>query len=711
MYLHTTKGKDGQAGIEYRIYTDVYEFAENELQRFPKTYRTKYRQKWLQIGCGFDIETTTVMQRSYMYHWQFSWGRAVVLGRTWSAYEVLTDILQNYLDRHDARIICWVANLSYEFSFIQYRYPIDKVFARDERHPIKCNQGRIQYRDCLYLSGQGGLANLAKNYTTTQKAVGDIDHRKIRNTNTALTAEETGYCIADVAILSEWSDYCFNRWCNHKGACKIPLTATGIVRDAIHDACTDLTEVIEDVRVRYPADKETYNFMMRWLFRGGYTHANVYHAGDRLTGIIGADFTSSYPAVMLHDAYPVSMFLPCRLDTDGVHITDKALRTDCVWMIVKLYDVNSTTMHHIESAHKIIDGDGIQQDNGRMIRAEWCTVALTEIDYLIYEKFYTWSAIEVKAAYSATKGKLPDYVIKPLMTAYKRKQELKRAGLDETPDYRNAKAIVNSYYGCMVQRLNFDDIIWTQETGWDTVETDKPYDDMRAGAILLPQWGIWVTAWARFHLLSTVHRLDPDLRHNSVVYCDTDSIYMIDSAENRKVIDQYNELMSVVNRSLPEEFSDIGCYDWIDHGALWDFKTIGAKRYVKYDRARQLVRVTVAGLRIGSYEEMLCEDEETAAGEEYIDFPVKIGTETVHKVLSVDAVFDSFKDHLLLDRTVSMKTTTHYCDKPYEEDINGVLMQEMSGCCITDIPFEIKMSDLYLYLIDDVHKGRRKPIV
>lgn len=711
MYKHITRGKDESEGIEYRVYTDIHEWADNELKKYPPAYHDKYRQKWLRIGFGFDIETTTVMSRSFMYHWQVSWGTSIVLGRTWSTYEALVEMIQYYLDTKNARIICWVANLSYEFSFLQHRFEWKSIFARDERHPIKAQQGRIQYRDCLYLSGQGGLATLAKNYTTTQKAVGDIDHRKTRNSSSELDEQETGYCIADVAILSEWAEYCFSRWCR-SGDKRIPLTKTGIIRDAIAASVKDREAVEADISAMYPQTKDEYNYLMRWLFRGGYTHANVYHVGDRLSGIIGADYTSSYPAVMLHDTYPVSCFLACELETDGRYITDSTIYDDCVWMIVKITGIRSRTIHHIESVHKIYDGDGIKQDNGRMIRADWVIVALTDLDYHIYCKYYEWDDLRIIKAYSAERGKLPEYVTRPLMEAYETKQRLKASGQDDTVEYKNAKAQINSFYGCMVQRLNFDEITWTEEDGWDTVPSEKSYDQMRKGQILLPQWGIWVTAWARFHLLMTVIKLDPDKRHNSVVYCDTDSIYMEDTPENRQIIDNWNREMMQTNTVYPKEFSDIGCFDWIDHGAHWEFKTLGAKRYVKYDPARKLVRVTVAGLRVGSYEGMLLEDDPLTEDEEYIDFETKAPDGSkVTKYLSIDELFRQFRNELLLDRTISMKTTTRYHDSAYSEDILGEQMTELSGCCITDIPYQLKMSELFVYLIEEEHKGRRKPII
>ena len=57
-------------------------------------------------------------------------------------------------------------------------------------------------------------------------------------------------------------------------------------------------------------------------------------------------------------------------------------------------------------------------------------VALTEKDYAIYTMFYDWDTITIREAYIARAGRLPDYVLKPLMHFYEIKSKLKAAGLD-----------------------------------------------------------------------------------------------------------------------------------------------------------------------------------------------------------------------------------------------------------------------------------------
>lgn len=710
MYWYTT-----EQGVRYRIYDDVHEFAAT-LPRFPSTYKSQYR-KWVRTPAAFDIETTRIGKRAYMYHWQFSFGDAVILGRKWEEYEHLCYYLQNWLTKYDARLIVWVANLGHEFAFLCRRFEWGKVFAKSSHQPLTAEQGQLVYREALSLSGIGGLQQLAKQYTITKKAKGDLDYNKIRNSHTPLTPTETGYCIADVAILSEWGEYCFQRWIDpyRKWDKKIPLTATGICRQAVKDAAGEqLDEIKREARLSYPKTAKEYNFIMWRLFRGGYTHANVFWVDETVPDVIGADFTSSYPAVMLHPdkKYPIGRFFDIHLQTDGVHITDPKLDMLCCWMLVKFERIRSTTMHSIESMHKIIRHTGAREDNGRLMDADSITVALTEQDYKIYEMFYKWDKITVFYARGCKGGPLPKYITQPLLDAYTKKCELKRQHLDGTPEYQQAKAIVNSYYGMTVQRLSFVDYIWTPENDWEEKPTKRPYGDLLKDVFFSCYIGIWVTAHARYQLLAAVHMLDPDMRSFNVVYCDTDSIYMIASPDNIAAIQRYNAEIAKQNAALPDCCDDLGCFDWIDNRAVYRFKTLGAKRYIKLT-ADGNATVTVAGMRKGTYEDSIADDDEPH--EPYFT----IQRDLHHDDGSVDVVtrycteydfFEGFENHLLLSAYMSNKTTMLPTKHEYSDIVDGEEMHEMCGAAIYPIPFEIKMIDYYLDLIAEVKRTGRKPV-
>ena len=168
--------------------------------------------RYHEICMGFDIETTTLdNRRGYMYHWQMSINNYVILGRRWIEFRQVIDwIRQELALRRNTRIIIWIANEGFEFQFIRKQFNFTRVFAKDLRQPlVAIIDDCIEFRDCLAISG-GSLAQLAKDYTETQKLVGDLDYKKIRSYKTPLTEQEKAYCINDVVILSEWARYMFD---------------------------------------------------------------------------------------------------------------------------------------------------------------------------------------------------------------------------------------------------------------------------------------------------------------------------------------------------------------------------------------------------------------------------------------------------------------------------------------------------------------------
>ena len=707
----------------YTIYTDLQRFRSEVLRKVRKSYIYDNHVKIIRVSSGFDIETTRVLDKAYMYHWQFSFNKCVITGRTWDTFTELVEMLNTWLSWQKAILIVWVANLGHEFSFIGPRFPWKSIFAVATHEPLKARTDRVEFRECLSISGAGGLANLAKNYTTTKKAKGDLDYTQLRNSQTQLTQTEKEYCYADVEILSEWSDYVFGDY-SDKGL-RIPLTATGIVRSYILKAAQEkgrYDDIKRAIWEMFPQTPEQYNYIMDSLFRGGYTHANVYYAGTVEKNIIGADFTSSYPAVMLHNQnYQRTPFVKTQLQTDGVHITDERLNDMCCWFVARFYGINSTTMHSVESKHKLNDYRNAEFDNGRLIAADMVQVALTETDYKIYEMFYTWDRIEILDAQTAFRGPLPEYVLGPLRHFYTIKSRLKRAGEDGSIEYVNAKAVCNSMYGCCVTRLNFLEAVYDQQTHtWSEQEQDKTYDELRKNQILSPYWGIQITANARYNLLKTIYELDgsgDQTAEPQALYCDTDSVYMIDTPRNRAIIAAYNKQMQALNADYPEEFDDIGYFDWIakrkedGEPAHFLFKSLGAKRYVKYHDG--VAEVTVAGLPKGALERMLVRP--FATDNCYIAYEDPRRKKGRIGFVDIDDLFNAFNDYMLLSCEYSLKNRVKYNPEPHSDTVtdadgNTEIMTEESSAAIVPTQFKLTMEPHYVELIEKIMKERRLPI-
>lgn len=161
---------------------------------------------------GFDIETTNMIdtKHAYMYIWQCAVNDLVLLGRTWDEFTLVITILKEFNGLCSSkRIIIWIANLSFEFQFIRKRFNFTKIFAKEQRKPLYAIiDDCIELRDPLPISG-GSLAQLAKDFTITQKLVGYLDYSILRNSNTPIKKGELQYSINDVVILKEWSEFIF----------------------------------------------------------------------------------------------------------------------------------------------------------------------------------------------------------------------------------------------------------------------------------------------------------------------------------------------------------------------------------------------------------------------------------------------------------------------------------------------------------------------
>lgn len=713
----------------YTIYEDTEVFCRRVLRKVKKNYIYDNHQKILRVSCGFDIETTKQDERAFMYHWQFVMNDNVLTGRKWPEFISLINQLNTWCSWQKCIIIIWVANLGHEFAFMGRRFTWKNIFAVDSHQPLKALTGRCEFRECLTISGKGGLANLAKNYTRTQKAKDDLQYDIPRNSMTDLSETERGYCYADVEILSEWADYIFTNYPD-KGL-SIPMTAPGIVKSQIKKAAEE-TGQIEDIRKAvtslYP-DRDLYNFIMRYLFRGGYTHACAWWCYVPYDNIIGADFTSSYPAVMISPEcyYPVTPFVETDLECDGHEVTDPRLQEMCCWFIADFFDIERTMMHTIESKHKIIDHTGASFDNGRLIGAVQIRVALTELDYETYRKYYKWGSMRILRSWTAFRGHLPGYMLRPLMTAYKQKARMKAAGLDNTTEYQNYKAIVNSFYGCTVTRLKYT--VWKYNQGepfelngrlirtgdWYDESTAKTYSQLISKQLLSPFFGIYCTAWARKRLLDTVYALDWNQDMCSVLYCDTDSIYMLDTPRNRKIIEDYNAHIYQVNAIFEPEFFDLGAFDWIGadkktgEPGHYRFKSLGAKRYVKHKDG--LTEVTIAGLPKGALEKKLVRPFNDT-GNCYIAYRNPKKKEGMIGWVDIDELFDTFNDGMLLTCEESMKTRAVYSPEPYEDTIideqgNIEVMHEESGVAIVDTLFTLKIDEIYAEMIEQYAEERR----
>ena len=656
------------------------------------TVKLKHNGEWIdyrRLYSGFDIETTNVSKDdkhlAFMYHWQFALCSGtegfVIMGRSWPEFlDFMEQVRKGYDLNDNNRLIVWIANAGFEFQFMRKYFDWDSedFFAREERHPMKMRTGGFEFHEALTISG-GSLAQLAKDYTTTQKLKGDLDYDIARNSATPLTEQETDYCINDVVILAEWSRFIFDNYIVKDK--RIPLTKTGILRSETRmqlEADKGRNGSAEYRRLIYEAfpDEENYNKWFRYLFRGGYVHSNCLMSGFTIEGADGYDITSSYPKEMLFEAeYPLTQFVETKYNPE-------LLKTKCCIMTVRFTNIRRRWAHSIESKSKVIEiGDRLctycVYDNGRVAQAGYLTVMLTNIDWDLYKLFYTWENAEILEFYTAEKGYLPLFIRKTLAKYYKLKAQLKKSGKQDTPEYIIAKQKVNSFFGMMVTRIELDKISYSNlRDEWEVAEKALDFGEEIKSMFLLPQWGIWVTALGRRSLLTVTAAITEAIGDGSgdngagVIYNDTDSIKVYDpDGKARQVIEEYNrriEAKRAAAHLTSPEFDGLGQYDFEAH---YDrFKTLGAKRYLTEEHGK--VKATIAGLPKQS-------------------------------ILKVEGdPFELFDmDGMQLEADVSLKKTISYNDEPSDAIVAGELMHEESSAGIYDIGFTMNLDKAYYSII------------
>lgn len=675
------------------------------------------RKSYLSDICmGFDIETTTVDKKAYMYHWQLSLNSLIITGRTWedfySVLEISNDSIGYELNtafkkRHKRltkgqipEVTIWVANLPFEFQFMKDRFQWGNLFAKSHRKVLSASISNtfFTFRDCLQISG-GSLEFLAKNYTTTQKRKGDLDYTIPRNSLTPLTETELNYCLDDVAILSEWHKYFYN---TYKTQNYTPITSTGILRHEVKKR-QDINDVFK-VWNDFPGEKE-YKKVMKYAFKGGYAHGNINYIGKELNNqVMSRDITSSYPYVMLTKKFPQGKFYKHekleeslnKVDKENIHgYIETCLESFNFYSDVILLNPVAKNNHTYISLSKCINFTEINKgtnqlaedkfyksiiDNGRILRAEKTHTVETDLDILTILEFYDFDEIIFKDVMVCGEiGLLPSYLTDPIKTAYINKARLKSNGKDGTVEYMVEKGKVNSGYGMTVAKLIEREIIYNSDTHeWGYTE-DNEWDKTRFQAFLNCMVGVWVTAYARRRLMTMIN--------DNTIVCDTDSVYFLKSDKIEKIFDEENKKVLAENKKFfnNPELYELGIWDKQTLEPYKRFATLGAKRYMLEETNGKWKQV-VAGLPktvIYSY----------AKSNKLDPMEIFLNIEGVH-----------------FDTDASKKNITSYSDTEHTDnikDINNitVTMHECSSVSINKTSFNMNLAELFRIAIAYIEKN------
>lgn len=622
--------------LDYTVYTfpkDI-DVILNEIRNSPKVYAKRDQQVgsiyYRNICASFDTETTSTYDKTgtikiaTMYVWMFSVNGRVIVGRTWEQFKQFINEIHKITSLND-RLMVYVHNFGFDFAFMCRHLKWYKTFCIKVREPIYCiTEGGIEFRDSYILS-QMSLEKIGKfdpekpgeavlqKYRVSKK-VGDLDYSLVRGTSTPLTDAELGYCINDCLVLDAY----IQEKIEQEGSInKIPLTSTGYVRRFLKNKCYPRAakrgykrpkeaEMYELLMKKLTIDPEEYPMLKR-AFMGGFTHANSLYVGSTLRGHIDSfDFTSSYPAVILSEVYPMSKAI--HYDNVSRETFDDIIKNKLSIMDIKFNELNirddAPDCYISVSKGR---GKNVIENNGRVAKADYFVTTITNVDFEIIGNLYEWESFQVGHIIAYEKDFLPKPIIEGVLELYKAKTELK--GIESMAlEYQLKKAMLNAVYGCMVTDIVKDLVEY--EDDWKINITDPneaivKYNESKNRFLYYP-WGVFVTAYARRNLFMGIMEFG-----NDYIYSDTDSIKCLNADKHLDFINYYNTLITnKINTVLTNYNIDIkeacpknqkgvekpiGVWDWETENEKYTiFKTLGAKRYM-YTQSDG-IHITIAGL-------------------------------------------------------------------------------------------------------------------
>ena len=695
-------------------FKDNISFIRDALETVPSLVEVShYRNvEYVELPFSFDIETSSWYnlnneKRGCMYCWQVGLNGRWLLGRTWKEFHDFCNNLITILNLNlDRRIICWVHNLKYEFQFLQYKFTWNDIFAIDALTPVQAVADcGIEFR-CSYIQSGKSLAKLGEDLTKYKlpKLVGDLDYTKVRHWKTELSEKEMEYCRNDVLILNGYIQELKDKG---EKISNILLTKTMYVRRDVRNRCF----YGDGKHKRNTKEAKKYKQLMKALtlepdeyesvhaaFAGGFTHANARNANKTLLDVTSWDFTSSYPAVMLTEMFPMSK----GKKIEGFYFLDDfPFKSNCLYVFtvrfknIKIKEDAPDTPISFSKCSKI--SKYYELDNGRVWKGDELETTITNIDLDTIRAFYDFDECVIFNAWEYIKSYLPLPIIQSVIKYYKNKTTLKDVKGEEEA-YQLFKGFLNSIYGMMVSNILHPNFTWGELYGWTTEKLTDLKDELQNyndsnQRFLSYVWGVFITAYARRNLFSGILACGEDY-----IYSDTDSIKILNSDDHKEYIDNYNNMiikkLKTMCNTYKIDFSEVSPYTIENEQkiiGLWDFdghykkfKTLGAKRYMVLTDKDEL-KITIAGV-----------NKKTGAA--YLK--------------TKKDPFKSFTDNLVIPKEYSGKKTLTYSNDSYTEEVTDykgitAVVSESTWSHMESVDFSLNMTDAYMELITYVQQKER----
>lgn len=696
--------------IDNHIYKSIDEILDNQIPFITSNKKIKYAN----VPCAIDIETSSFYEdgekRGVMYAFVIGINGKCYIGRTYEELWMSLDRIVDYYQLSDKkRMIFYIHNLSFEFQWFRKWRNWTKVFATDERVPLYALDDKgIELRCSYQLSGYS-LANVGKNLTKykVEKMVGDLDYKLIRHSETPLSDKEMGYILNDgLVVMAYIQEEIENHYNN---ITLLELTKTGKVRKYARKMCLYGDKKSRHKYYRYrnimkslPITSINEYEQLKRAFQGGFTHADSLQVGKVINNVHSFDFTSSYPAVMVMEKYPIEKGELIQIKSKEDF--ERNMQLYCCIFDATFENIESTFVYdHPISISKCYSLEKYVSDNGRLVSAEKISITLTEIDFDIIRHFYSWEHLRIKNFRRYRRQYLPRDFVLSILNLYQKKTTLKGVE-DSIVEYNNSKEMLNSCYGMSVTDILRDEIEYDGDN-WESVainqeEEIQKYNDKK-NRFLCYQWGVWVTAYARRNLFSAIYELKSDY-----IYSDTDSVKFVNLERHQDYFNRYNKMVDNKLKNAMEiqdidielthpktitgKTKVIGYWDYEE--CFEKFKTLGAKRY--------MVK-TSKPINYGTEENPI-----------WINYSMTVSG--VNKKYAIpylydkygDHIMDEFKDGLIIPPQFTGKNIHTYID----DETSGIITDyrgynlpyyEKSSIHLEESGYELSLSKEFIdYLLD-----------
>lgn len=554
-----------------------------------------------------------------------------------------------YLFRKPTEFIDWLLKLKEDYGLNENR--VVKIFIHNEKYDMsylapyfkkylegepeiwldgkaKINyykQDFVEVIDTLALSNRS-LDKWSKDLNTLhQKKIGYYDYDKVIFQDTPLTKEEMEYDKMDVVVLHE----CIQKQLELYGDTlrTMPMTSTSYVR-----RFTRLESQSNDVSQK---GKKWYNYRKLYFydtklsleqkdkcvtaFAGGYTHGNRFLKDTVLKNVLHVDFTSFYPSQLRTKKFPIGRpkELPNRwfkVDEliDRCNDNDEIAVVDVLIADAELRNPDHPMPYLATAKVKAVTDSKVIKDNGRIVKLEGVVkYTCTNKDLEIIKKQYKCK-IKITSGIIFEAGFLPKELLDAIDKLFFEKSHLKNVHkalekelgkmhpktIEAMINLGIAKKALNSVYGMFATKPRDTEIVEYDGLSFTTKQPFTPEEDLEKhydnwNNFLAYQIGIMVTAFARHELFEAMELFDL----KDVLYCDTDSFFVLDKPGYKEKIDEFNTLHA--KYSVHVDGTDI-YYDQLDFEPYcYYFKHLHAKCYgqiTKNKSGEYELSVTIAGV-------------------------------------------------------------------------------------------------------------------